>query len=165
MSRQPLRWTLHEDEQLLWQGRPAPRCYLFKSWLQVLLGTLLFFAAGFWSILAWQLRQDQGYGLWILSAPGLLVFVSFALGPGVLLVRRRRWEGIFYALTDHRLLVAPGPGRNLRGYPLSELRGFQRKYYGEKLASIRLIFSAHDPVVLECIEHPELIVELIDRKT
>jgi hypothetical protein len=165
MSGEPLRWPLSEDEELLWQGRPAPRCYLFKHWLQALLGTLLFLASSFWLLLAWQLWRNQDYSPWLLVPPLLLVVVCFGLGPGWLLLRRWRWESIFYALTSARLLILSGRVGAVDAYPLTELKTFQRRHYGDRLASIRLNFGAKGVLVLECLEHPELIVELLDRKT
>lgn len=165
MAVTPLQWPLHEHETLLWQGRPAPRCYLFKHWLQALLGTLLFLVSSFWLMLAWELCRDQSYSLWLLTPPLLLVLVCFALGPGWLLMRRWRWESIFYAVTSSRVLVVRGCVRAVGEYSRKDLQNFQRRNYGDRLASIKLDFGQQGVQILECLEHPELIVELLDRDT
>jgi hypothetical protein len=163
MGHGALCWPLEKEEILLWQGRPAPRCYLFTRWLQALLGTLLFLVTSVWFWVAWQLWSEGSLNFYLLFGPLLMVVVSFALGPGWLLARRRRWEYIFYALSTTHLFMSSYHG--IKKYPLADLQGFQRKVYGTHLASIRLNFTGYAPVVLECLEYPEHVVELIDRQT
>jgi hypothetical protein len=152
-------WPLQDHEQLLWQGVPAPRCYIFRHWLQALLGTLLFLASSFWLMVGVQLVRAENHSYWLLSIPVLLVVGSFMVGPGRILLARLRWEKIAYALTDQRLLVR---NRLLSGkisvYPLNEFCGCRRKRYGKNLLSLRLSFSDRPSVILECLEHPELLL-------
>ena len=57
MSLPGVQWPLEEDETLLWQGRPAPRCYTFRNWKLAAAGTALFLACSFWLMLGYQLVQ------------------------------------------------------------------------------------------------------------
>ncbi len=154
--RKVLEWSLQQGENLLWQGRPAPRCYVFRHWLQALVGTLIFLASSFWLMVGYHLVIAQHYSLWLLAVPALLILVSFCIGPGYILAARLRWEHIFYAVSNQRLLVRSGLlSTRIQSYPLLELQGVQQRRYGKMQISFRLKFSDKPFVVLECLEHPE----------
>ncbi len=150
-----LEWPLIEGETLCWQGRPAPRCYVFKRWLQALLGTLIFLASSLWLMVGYHLVSSQDITPWLLIIPLLLIIVAFGIGPGHILMARMRWEHIFYALSDQRLFVRSGRNGRLKIYSLAAYRGFQKRRYGKRQVSFRLKFSDEVPVVLECLEHSE----------
>lgn len=150
-------WQLKDGETLLWQGRPAPRCYTFRHWGQALLGTLLFLACSFWLMVGFQLVDERGYSPGLLIVPMLLVAGSFLAGPGRILLARWRWENTFYALSDQRLLIRQG--RTQRAYPLDRFNGYRRKEYGPELWSLRLSFKGRRPVFLECLEQPRRLIE------
>ena len=57
MSKPDWQWPLAEGETLLWQGRPAPRCYTFRNWKFAAAGTALFLACSFWMMLGLQLEE------------------------------------------------------------------------------------------------------------
>jgi hypothetical protein len=153
------KWPLADDETLCWQGRPAPRCYTFRHWLQALIGTVLFLASSFWLMVGVQLVRDQGLSAWLLPVPALLVAGSFAVGPAQLIVARLRWEKIFYALTDRRLLVRNSLfGRRVKSFELRDYRRYRTRKYGKKQLSLRMSFAGGRSVVLECLEHPELLI-------
>ena len=159
MNFSPFVHDLEPGEQLVWQGRPAPRCYTFRHWLQATIGTLLFFACSFWLMVGVQLVKASNYSWWLVTVPLLLVIASFFVGPGQLIIARWRWEKIFYALTDRRLLVRNQLfGARTMEYRLTDFLKFGRKQYGDRLFSLRLSFRNHAPVVLECLEHPELFL-------
>jgi hypothetical protein len=161
-----LRWQLEEGETLLWQGRPAPRCYTFRHWLQALIGTFIFIASSFWLMVGIQLIKAHNYSWWLIVVPVLLVVGSFFVGPGQLIFARLRWEKIFYALSDQRLLVRKRLfGNKTDHYPLENFRRYRTKKYGKQLVSLRLSFSQCAPVVLECLEYPDrLLRHLPDEK-
>ena len=156
MSNHSFQWSLENGVSLLWQGCPAPRCYTFRSWLQAIIGTVLFLASSFWLMVGMQLVQTQNYSRWLVLIPLLLSIAAFFAGPGQLILARWRWGKIFYALTDQRLLVRNRLfGHKTFIYQLSDYRGYKQKKYGEKLFSIRLSFQNSTPVILECLEYPE----------
>ena len=166
MSPAGFSLPLQEGEQLLWQGRPAPRCYTFRHWLQALIGTILFLACSFWLMVGLQLVRHSGYSRWLIAVPLLLVIGAFLIGPGQLLIARWRWGKIFYALTDRRLLVRGSLfGQGVRSYPLDAYRQVKRKRYGKDLVSLRLLFRDHPAAVLECLEHPELLLRHLPETT
>jgi len=159
MSQESFPWVLAEGENILWQGRPAPRCYTFRHWLQALIGTVLFLASSFWLLVGAQLVYYQDYSRWLVVAPFLLTVAAFFIGPGQLALARLRWEDIYYALTDQRLLV-----RNKLiitrsvTYKMADFRKYQQKKYGKNLLSLKLFFVDSPAVTLECLEHPELLI-------
>lgn len=157
-------WPLQDNEQLLWQGRPAPRCYVFRHWLHALLGTMLFLASSFWLMVGIQLVRAQNQYAWLLSIPVLLVLGSFMIGPGQILLARLRWEKIAYALTDQRLLVRNRLfSRKIAIFSRKDFYRCKRKTYGKNLFSLRLFFHNSRPATLECLEHPELLLSHLEQ--
>ncbi|MCK4502640.1 MAG: hypothetical protein KAU22_06355 [Desulfuromonadales bacterium] len=160
MSNVNYQWSLNDDETIRWQGRPAPRCYTFRHWLQATIGTILFIACSFWLMVGIQLVRSQGYSWLLALAPLLLAIAAFFVGPGQLILARWRWEKIFYALTDQRLLVRNRLfGGKTISYQLADYKQHKQKRFGQNLASIRLSFHGTTPVVLECLEYPENFLE------
>lgn len=155
MSGRDWQWPLEDGETLLWQGRPAPRCYIFRNWKLALAGTLLFFASSFWMMLAWQLVESDGSPWWLPLIPAPLVVISF-YGPVSLLMARIRWERVFYALTEKRLLIRDGLFTvQIKPFHLTDLVNWQHKRYGAQLISLRLRCRNQKTVVLHCLEQPQ----------
>ena len=129
LNKGVMDWQKHlqEDEQLLWQGRPAPRCYTFRNWKLALIGVLLFLVSSFWQTLALQLVEDvHGWTLALIPVP--LVVASFMMGPGQLLLMRIEWERIYYCLTHKRLLLQHGILKNkVQEIPLDEIVNWKQK--------------------------------------
>jgi len=159
-------WALSDDETLLWQGRPAPRCYTFRHWLQALIGTVIFFASSFWLMVGMQLVKAGEVPSVLLIAPLLLAVAAFFIGPAQLIFARLRWEKIFYALTDQRLLIKNRLfGQKILVFDLADYKQYKQKRYGKQLVSLRLIFRNKPAIVLECLEHPELFLQQLKDRT
>ncbi len=162
MSHKDFQWPLEDDESIVWQGRPAPRCYTFRHWLQATIGTILFLACSFWLMVGVQLVRSEGHSQWLILAPSLLVIGAFIVGPGQLIVSRWRWGKIFYLLTDQRLLVKNKLfGIKVLSFKRNDFKQFKRKEYGRNLLSLRLSFKGSSPVVLECLEHADNFIHLL----
>jgi|SRR6056297_1349569 len=146
-----LVWPLEEDEMLLWQGRPAPRCYLFRYWRSQLVALVFLLSVGafFWQ--AWQ------YAVALVTLVFLLVLFMSALafGPFRLVYLRWRWETLFYAASDRRLLVRHGSNKQPVSYPWLSLQAIVLHPYTDQLADIELKFTGSRRVVLECLEEPK----------
>ena len=152
-------WSLNDGETVLWQGRPAPRCYTFRHWLQALIGTFLFLASSFWLMIGMQLVKSGEFPPLLLVAPIVLAVVSFFVGPGQLILARLRWEKISYILTDQRLMVRNSLFKNrVLTFQRNEFKQYKQKKYGKNLVSLRLYFKKRPPIILECLEHPELLL-------
>lgn len=161
-------WQSHlqRDEQILWQGRPAPRCYTFRNWKLALIGLILFLVSSFWQMLGLQLAED-GYAWHLVFIPMPLVVASFVMGPGQLLLARLEWERIFYCLTDRRLLLQYGfPKKRIREIPRSVISSWKQKGYGEQLASIRIQHQTGKGfTILHCLEQPQNFLDNFDQST
>ena len=160
MSGLDWEWPLTDGETLLWQGRPAPRCYTFRNWKLSAAGTVLFLACSFWMMLGVQLVESQNSSVLVVLVTIPLVVATFFLGPGQLLLARWRWEKLFYAVTNQRVLVRDGLlTEQFRTFPVTEISGWQQRSFGENLASIRLLRGDEAPQILACLEQPMLLVK------
>lgn len=160
MSELDWSWPLAEGETLLWQGRPAPRCYTFRNWKLSAAGTILFLACSFWMLLGLELVEAEHYSVLLVLITLPLVVATFFLGPGQLLLARWRWEKLFYAVTDQRVLVRDGLlTEQFRAFALEEISDWQQRCFGEHLASIRILRGDDAPQILACLEHPQLLMK------
>lgn len=152
------RWKrlLQPDEQIVWQGRPAPRAYTFRNWrwsLQAAAGLImvLFFRQGTGPI-----QVDYAVERWWTWA-GLVV--GLWAGVGHLLWARLEWESVFYLLTDRRLVVVSGLlGHRRRELPLAELEDIEEHNLGVALATVK-VKGGGRRLTLHCLEHPQLLVQ------
>ncbi|HKJ05297.1 MAG TPA: PH domain-containing protein [Geopsychrobacteraceae bacterium] len=154
---------LQKNERILWQGRPAPRCYTFRNWKPAVFGLVLFLASSFWLMLGLQLMKD-GFSPALTLIPLPLVVVSFMLGPGQVLLARIEWEHLYYCLTDQKLLIQSGVLRNqVRAISRTEIAAWQQKRYGQQLASIRIeLQTGKHAVFLHCLEQPQIFLDLLE---
>ena len=135
---------------MLWQGRPAPRCYLFRHWRGQLACVVAL--TGFSFLLIHALKRDVRPIILILLL--VSVFIFLAVGPVRLLLLRCRWENIFYAVTSQRFLILYGRKQQIGSYPLADLQSVKVSPYSDKLADIELIFADSRRIVFECLEEP-----------
>ena len=147
--------TLEQGECLLWQGRPAPRCYTFRYWKQALAGAVLFLLSSFWLMLAIELAKE-GEPRWLALIPLPLIAGSFIFGPLQILLCRWRWPRVFYHLTDRRLVCSLGGS-----LPLADISVLKKKAYSETLASLRLETAAGQGLTLVCVEQPAVVLSLL----
>jgi len=151
---------MQPGEQLVWQGRPAPRCFTFRRWRRALFGLLLLLLCSWWQYTGWQLAQQGAAQLWgWLPLP--CVVLSAYLCFGQLIVARLEWERVFYALTSTQLLVQCGL-RTTRviALPLTELR-YQCLYpHGEHLGDL-YVEAGSRRLTLSCVEYPQQLYELL----
>ena len=165
MSGLDWQWPLDDGENLLWQGRPAPRCYTFRNWKLATAATLLFLGSSFWLMLAYELVSSDGYPWWLLLIPAPLVLLSFWFGPVSLLLARIRWEKVFYALSDKRLLIRDGLfAGEIESFPLTDISAWKQKIFSEHLISLRLQLNNHQPVILYCLEQPQNLLGHLQRE-
>jgi hypothetical protein len=158
-------WTpfLQPGERLVWEGRPAPRCYTMRNWRHALFGVILLVPTLYWQVVAVEIAAVYHLPLvpWI-PLPFLLAALYLALGQ--LLVARLEWEKVYYAVTDRRILVQRGVLRTRHlTLALGAVGSFVLRPYGEELASLRIVptdFST--TLVLSCIEYPRLVTRHLE---
>jgi hypothetical protein len=154
---------LQAEETVQWEGKPAPRCFVFRNWRHSVFGILLLLLASFWQMVGYQLQAAYHTSLlvWI---PFPFVLAGVYLGMGHHLLARLEWEKVFYAVTDRRILARRGFfRRRLEVLELRDLTFFRVQPLGAELASFRI--SGGDPekrIVLSCIEHPGRLTALLE---
>lgn len=167
-------------EQLVWQGRPAPRCFIFRHWGRILFWLAVFVFACVWQWAGWELYLDRGQVLWALIPLPLLV-LAFCLSAGSVLRARLEWEHVFYVLSAEKLRIQCDIPRRIICFNLDELSYVRLDLYrgcrqgGKKnnafvcenhnqsgLGKIYLEFG-NRKVVLSCVEQAEELFRLLRR--
>lgn len=155
--------ALHPGESVCWEGRPAPRCYVFRHWRHALFGLALTLVCTVWSWLGVQQAREMGWP-WLVLVP--LPFLAYALwlAGGQLLAARLEWHRVAYVVTDRRLLVRGGVLRaRATELPLERVTWFRLQPLGEELGSLRVHGGTDDPVLLlHCIEYPRRPAALLE---
>ncbi len=154
---------LETDERLLWEGRPAPRCFTFRRWIHSVFGLILMAPALVWLDGGQALAVERGEPLW-----GVIPWLGVALASyflvGHLLLARLDWEGTFYAITDRRLIALGGwPRRSAWTLPLNRLRHLRLRPRGRDLGSLYVSGQdSRERRVLSCLEHPARAIALLE---
>jgi membrane protein YdbS with pleckstrin-like domain len=158
-------WTpfLESGETLRWQGRPAPRCYTFRRWRHSLFGILFLILTVYWQIVGYQLsRTFRVPALAWVPLPFLIAGIYLSVGH--LILARREWEHVFYAVTDRRVMVQQGIFRKrLVTLPLKEISYFRVTPLGENLGSVSLrAGEGGRPLEFFCLEYPRQMTDLVE---
>jgi hypothetical protein len=154
---------LEESEAIRWEGKPAPRCFVFRNWRHSVFGLLLLLFSVFWEMVGLQLGEV--YDSWALPwIPVPFVAAGLWLAVGHLLLARLEWEKVFYAVTDRRVLARRGFFRlRLETVLLSDLTHFRLQPLGAELGSFRVTGGEPPRTVnLSCIEHPRRLTALLE---
>jgi hypothetical protein len=154
---------LQHGEALHWEGRPAPRCYVFRGWRHALFGLVLAGFCVFWTVMGVQQAAETGWR-WLALVP--LPFLAYALwlAVGQLVAARLEWSRVAYAITDRRIEVRGGLLRTRTAMlPLERVTWFRLQPHGEELGTLRIHGEADDPVLfLHCIEYPRRAASLLE---
>lgn len=177
-------------EHLVWQGRPAPRCFTFRDWGRSLFWLAVFAFAGVWQWAGWVIYADSGQALWamipLVLLPLVLLLLAFCLSVGRIARARLEWEHVFYVLSAENLRIQCGIPRRIICFDLAELSYVRLDPYGKNsekgagengneksngaqggcgrsgLGKIYLEFGSRK-VALSCVEHAEDLFELLRR--
>lgn len=160
-----MNWNEHltEGEQIVWQGKPAPRCYTFRNWPHSLFGLILLLSTGAWYSVGIHLEaqhQQAVYG-WI---PVPFLLAGLYLTVGHLLVARLEWESVYYAVSDQRVLLQRGLFKKEQlALPLDTIIWFALRPYSETLGSVSIRCQGDDrKLTLACLEHPRQMTDLLE---
>jgi len=155
-------WSGHLElgETIQWQGRPAPRCYVFRNWRRSVFGFFLLLLSVLVQVVCYK-EGGLSCTFW-LPLPFLLLGLYLTLGH--LILARLQWEHLFYMLTDRRILVVQGLlRRRFLSLPLAELTGFHFYPHGEHLGSLQLRADKSGRTLqLSCLEHPRLFSDRLE---
>lgn len=137
-----------------------PRCYVFKRWKDSLFGLLILFLGIFWLSQGPRLAT-HGYPFWIAAMPLPVVLIGLYMSVGRLLKARLRWEQIFYAISNQRVLLF-NRGK-VAALPLAEITYFRCQRLGAELGSVEIFAGTLERcLTLECIEYPRMATDLLE---
>lgn len=155
---------LEPGERLFWEGRPAPRCYVFRHWRRSVLGMLLLLLSTWWQVVFYQQGLFYGWS-WLMWLPLPFLLIALYATLGHLILSRLQWEMLYFALTDRRILITAGLlRRRFSALPLAEITSIQFHPFGENLCTVRIGSTHSDrPLELCCIEHPRLLTDRLEQ--
>ena len=153
--------VLEDGESLLWEARPAPRCYTFRHWRHSVFGLIFLAVCSYWQVLG--VAMADAYAMrWLAWLPFPFVMTGLYFFVGHLVQARLEWNHVCYAITDRRVIVQRGlSGSRVQHIELSGLTYFSLHRQGEQLGTLRLHNGTEQQLVLHCIEHPHRATELL----
>lgn len=160
-----MNWNdhLNENETVIWQGKPAPRCYTLRNWPHSLFGLVLLLSCLVWFYVGINIGNDthQAVYSWI---PVPFLLASLYLIVGHLLLARLEWESIYYAVSDKRVLVHSGLfKRTVSSLLLEDITWFRLKPFSENLGSVSIRGKGRETkLVVACIEQPRQFTDLLE---
>lgn len=159
-----MNWNevLIDGEQLLWEGRPAPRCFVFRQWQQALFGGVFLLICLVWQ--AWGVAvaeaHDAAWAIW-LPLPFVLIGLYFSVGR--LIAARLEWPHAVFAITDRRVLVQRGLLRpEIQDLPLSEVTYFKLVLQAAELGTLSIYKGDKMALTLPCVEYPRRATQLLE---
>ncbi len=159
-----MRWALNLDngEEVRWEGRPAPRCYTFRHWRSSIFGFIFLAICSYWQLLGLEMAEE--YDLtWLSWVPLPFLLFGFYLAIGHLIQARLEWNHVYYAITDHHLLVQRGLlRRHIQSLELQEITYFCLHRQGEHLGTLLVHKDEEMKLTLHCLEHPRQATALLE---
>jgi hypothetical protein len=154
--------ALDNNEEVCWEGRPAPRCYTFRHWRHSIFGLVFLVICCYWQFLGFEMAETyESILLAWLPLPFLLLGLYLSIGH--LLQARLEWNRVYYAITDRRLLIQRGLLKlRIESLGLSEITYFSLHRQGEHLGTLRVYKGKEKQLTLHCIEHPRQATALLE---
>lgn len=160
-----MNWNdhLHDNETVVWQGKPAPRCYTLRNWPHSLFGMVLLLACLVWFYVGINIEHDHQSLVysWI---PVPFLLASLYLLIGHLLIARLEWESVYYAVTDQQVLVQRGlVKKTIVSLKLEDITWFRLKYFSENLGTVSIRGQKDNAtLIIACIEQPHQFTDLLE---
>lgn len=155
--------SLDDGEEILWQGRPAPRCYTFRHWRHSLFGFIFLSICIYWQVLGLQMAEEHEI-FWLAWLPLPLLLTGLYLAVGPLIQARLEWNHVYYALTDRRLLVQRGLlTRRVESLELLGITYFKLHLQGEQLGTLHIYKGQEKRMILHCVEYPRQATDLLEK--
>lgn len=153
---------LDKGETVRWEARPAPRCYTFRHWRHSIFGFVVLLICSYWQLLGVEMAAEYELA-WLAWLPTPFLLFALYLAVGHLLQARLEWTHVYYAITDHRLLVQRGlTKRRIDSLALPEITYFCLHQQGEHLGTLRVYQGQEKQLILHCIEHPRQATALLE---
>lgn len=159
-----MNWNdvLNHGERVLWEARPAPRCFVFRQWQRALFGAVFLLLCLIWQAWGFAVARahDANWALWL---PLPFVLIGLQLSVGRLVAARLEWPHVAYAITDSRLLVRCGLlRRRLLSLELTEITGFRLIFQSENLGTLYIYREKERLRTLYCLEYPRRATDLLE---
>jgi hypothetical protein len=160
-----MRWKniLELDEPLCWEGRPAPRCYVFRNWIHSFFGLVLLLVTAFWQESGIEMAAEY-QSIWLAWLPLPFLLLALYLTFGHIILSRFEWNRVYYAVTDRRLLIQRGLFQlRVISVALEDVTYFRLQPHGKALGSFK-IYSQGEARSLSflCVEYPQKVVDLLE---
>ena len=154
-------FELEQDESVVWEARPAPRCYTFRHWRHSLFGLLFLLLCLGWQVLGVEVADTYQLA-WLAWLPLPFVLVGLYFSVGHLIQARLEWNNVAYAVTERRVVVRRGLVAHQESLALSEMTYFRLHYQGDQLGTLRIFQGQEQRLVLHCIESPRRLTTLLE---
>jgi len=154
-------FELEQDESVIWEARPAPRCYTFRHWRHSLFGLVFLLLCFGWQVLGVEVA-DSYQLTWLAWLPLPFVLVGLYFSVGHLIQARLEWNNVVYAVTQRRIIVRRGLVPRQEALALSEMTYFRLHHHGDQLGTLRIFQGQEQRLVLHCIESPRRLTALLE---
>jgi hypothetical protein len=149
-------------ETICWEGRPAPRCYIFRHWRHALFGFIILAICGYWQVLGFEVAESYN-SMWLAFLPLPFLLFGCYLSVGHLFQARLEWNHVRYMITDRRLLVQRGLlKRRVESLELRDITYFSLSHQGEHLGTLRVHKGLEQQLILHCVEYPRQATALLE---
>ena len=154
--------ALEVGEEILWEGRPAPRCYTFRNWRHSFFGLVLLPVCSYWQYSGLDFAEEYEI-FWLAWLPLPFLLMALYLTIGHLFQARLEWNHVYYAITDRRLLIQRGlMKRRIESLGLQDITYFSLRPHGEQLGTIHIYKGKAKQLILHCLEHPRQATDLLE---
>ena len=155
---------LRPGEELRWEAKLAPRCHTFRR-LKLMRFSVLLFGAAVLAGAVVRLGGELHDSVALSRLIGLLPLMALLLGSLPPLLARLEWPGVFYLLTNQRIIVLRGRWRKrVIAVELHAVRDVHLLPLGEHLGHVRIEEQGRArPLILFCVEYPEQLIGLLER--
>jgi hypothetical protein len=151
------------DEELCWEGRPAPRCYTFRNWRHSFFGLVLIPVCSYWQYSGIDFAEEYEI-FWLAWLPLPFLLVALYLTLGHFLQARLEWNHVYYAITDRRLMIQRGLlTRRIESLELQDIAYFCLTPHGKQLGTLRIHKGEEKLLTLHCVEHPRQATDLLEK--
>ena len=153
---------LKDGETLVWEARPAPRCYTFRHWRHSIFGVIFLLICCVWQVLGFEMAAEYDIA-WLKLLPLPFVVIGIYFSVGHLLQARLEWNNVRYLITDKRLIALRGlTKRYEQTISLTDLTYLSLRMQGEQLGTLRVHAGKESSITLHCLEHPQRPTALLE---
>lgn len=153
---------LQNGEQIIWEGKPAPRCYTFRHWRHSIFGLFFLLVSVAWQSMGIVLSDSVPLG-WMTWVPVPFIIIGVYFSVGHLLQARLEWSHVWYAVTDSRIIAVRGLlKRSTASMSLRDVIYFKMRPLGEHLGTLQIQNRNGSKILFHCLEHPKRLTDHLE---